>query len=170
MNKTFKGEFVPFYLRLFKRLAPVFLVFFFLGFKVTYSHTFDGFRNYFYVFMLVCLLIGIYFHTDKIRTIVNEVTFVDNKLEIVGQDFNSRYCDSLELSKTLLEIQLEELGKNKTRICLELYSDDKYYYLNKFNDWDYTTLATVVDEFKLRTDNFVPGIELYSQLRNNQSE
>jgi hypothetical protein len=170
MNKTFKGDFVPFYLRLFKRLAPVILVFFFLGFKVTYSHTFDGFRNYFYVFMLVCLLIGIYFHTDKIRTIVNEVTFVDRKLEIVGQDFNSRYFDSLDLSKILLEIQLEELGKNKTRICLELYSADKYYYLNKFNDWDYATLAGVVDEFKLRTDKFVPGIELYSQLNNNQSK
>lgn len=170
MNKTFKGDFVPFYLRLFKRLAPMFLVMFFLAFKVTYSHTFDGFRNYFYVFMFVCLLIGIYFHTDKIRTIVNEVTFMDNKLEIVGQDFNSRYFDSLDLSKTLLEIQLEELGKNKTRICLELYSDDKYYYLNKFNDWDYTTLASVVDEFKLRTNKFVPGIELYSQLNNNQSK
>ncbi|MFM2214091.1 MAG: hypothetical protein RL427_1354 [Bacteroidota bacterium] len=51
MNKTFKGDFVPFYLRLFKRLAPIFLLMFFLYFKVTYSHTFEGFRNYFYVFM-----------------------------------------------------------------------------------------------------------------------
>ena len=168
MNKSFKGEYIPFYIRLVKRLAPIILLFLIGYIKITYSQAFSGIRNYFYIFMIICFIIGIYYHTDKIRTIVNEVRFDENKLQIIGQDFNSKYEDNLDLSKTMIEIQLEELGKNKSRYCLEIYCDDKYYYLNKFNDWKYNTLAAIVDEFKLKTGKSVTGMDLYSKLSNSK--
>jgi len=169
MNKSFKGEFIPFYIRLAKRLAPVILLVIFLIFKIYYGRFFSqglaNYRTYFLLLVIVCFLIGVYYHTDKIRTVVNEIRFTDNKLQIIGQDFNSKYEDNLDINKTMIEIQLEEIGKNKTRYCLEIYCDEKYYYLNKFNDWKYITLAEIVDEYKLKTGKSVSGMDLYSQLK-----
>jgi hypothetical protein len=168
MSKSFKGKYIPFLERLAKRLAPVILLLLFVLFKIYYGRSFSGnlahYRIYFLIFVIICLLIGIYYHTDKIRTVVNEIRFSDNKLHIIGQDFNSKYEDNLDINKVIIEIQEEELGKNKSRFCLEIYSDDKYYYLNKFNDWQYATLAEIVDEYKLITGQTVSGMEFYPQL------
>ena len=172
MNKSFKGEYIPFLRRLLKRVAPVILILIFALFKIYYGRSFSGdlanYKTHFLIFLIFCFLIGIYYHTDKIRTVVNEIIFSENKIKIVGQDFTSKYEDSLDLNKTILEIQKEELGKNKTRYCLEIYSEDKYYYLNKFNDWHYSTLAEIVDEFKMKTGKTVSGMEFYSQLKDNR--
>ena len=148
MNKSFKGEYVSFAVRLLKRIAPLFLLLLLVIFKLYYGRLAHGnfvqYRVYFLIFMSVCVLIGIYYHTDKIRTVVNEIIFSDTQLHIIGQDFTSKYEDSLDLEKLILEIQSEELGRNKTRYCLEIYADDKYYYLNKFNDWNYKTVIRIV--------------------------
>jgi hypothetical protein len=172
MDKTFKGEFIPFYIRLLKRLAPVFLLVLFCLFKLYYGRfstgSFVQYRIYFLIFLTICFLIGIYYHTDKIRTVVNEVQLSDTKFYIIGQDFNSKYKDSLDISKTTLEIQSEELGKDKTRYCLEIYSEDKFYYLNKFNDWHYTTLVEIVDEYQLKTGKSVAGMHFYPELKESR--
>lgn len=149
----------------------VFLLLFVL-FKIYYGPTFSGhlaqYRTYMLLFLAVCFLIGIYYHTDKIRTVVNEIRFSDHSIHIIGQDFTSRYEDSLDITKTILEIQEEELGRNKTRYCLEIYADEKYYYLNKFNDWEYATLAEIVDEYISKTGKSVAGMGLYSQLKSSK--
>jgi hypothetical protein len=44
--------------------------------------------------------------------------------------------------------------------------DDKYYYLNKFNDWNYETLPEIADTFKEITGKTVSGYQNYSELRN----
>lgn len=169
MNKSFKGKYIPFLVRLAKRLAPVILLVIFALFKIYYGRSLSGnlanYRTHFLIFLIICFLIGIYYHTDKIRTIVNEIKFSGDKLQIIGQDFNSKYEDNLDINNVMLEIQQEELRKNKTRYCLEIYSDDKYYYLNKFNDWQYSTLAEIVDEYKMKTGKTVTGMEFYSQLK-----
>jgi len=167
MNKSFKGEYISFYTRLLKRLTPVLFLILFALFKLYFGRSAErlaDYRIYFLVFLVVCVIIGIYYHVDKIRTVVNEIKISDDKLQIIGQDFNSKYEDTLDINTTMLEIQEEELGKNKTRYCLEIYSEDKYYYLNKFNDWNYKTLAEIVDEYKLRTGKNVSGMEFYSRL------
>jgi hypothetical protein len=172
MNKSFKGEYISFIVRLAKRLTPVILLLLFALFKIYYGRSFSGdlaiYRTHFLILIIICFLIGIYYHTDKIRTVVNELRFSENNIQIIGQDFTSRYEDSLDINKTMLGIQEEELGKNKTRFCLEIYSDDKYYYLNKFNDWKYSTLAEIIDEYKLKTGKSVTGMEFYSQLKDNK--
>lgn len=168
MNKSFKGEYIPFITRLVKRLAPGILIVILALFKLYYgrsSENLANYRPYFLIFLVICFLIGIYWHTDKIRTVVNEIKFSDDNLHIIGQDFNSKFEDKLNINTVMIEIQEEELGKNKSRYCLEIYSDDKYYYLNKFNDWQYSTLAKIVDEFKLKTGNSVSNMNLYSQLK-----
>ena len=169
MNKTFNGEYISFALRLAKRMIPVILIFIFALFKIYYGRSFSGdlaiYRTYFLIFMIICFLIGIYFHTDKIRTVVNEIKISDNHFIIIGQDYNSKFEDKLNLEKVMIEIQEEELGKNKTRYYLEIYSEDKYYYLNKFNDWKYSTLAEIVDEYKLKTGKVINGMDLYSNLK-----
>ena len=169
MNKSFKGKYIPFLVRLAKRLAPVILLVIFALFKIYYGRSFSGnlanYRTHFLIFLIICFLIGIYYHTDKIRTIVNEIRFSGDNLQIIGQDFNSKYEDNLDINDIMLEIQEEELRKNKTRYCLEIYSDDKYYYLNKFNDWQYSTLAEIVDEYKIKTGKTVTGMEFYSRLK-----
>lgn len=168
MNKTFKGEYIPFIIRLVKRLIPVILIVLLALFKLYYgrsSEHFAGYRNYYLLFLVVCFLIGIYFHTDKIRTVVNEIKFSDGSLHIIGENFNSKFEDKLNINKVMIEIQEEEISKHKSRYCLEIYSDDKYYYLNKFNDWQYSTLAEIVDEFKLQTGKPITNMDLYSQLK-----
>ncbi|MGC4039774.1 MAG: hypothetical protein QM710_02990 [Flavobacterium sp.] len=167
MSTSFKGEYVPFYIRLLKRLAPLFLIIFICLFRLHYGRSAEKiiwFRPYFYGFIAICIPIGIYYHTNKIRTIVNEVRLSGMHFHIIGQDFYSRYEDTLDISKTILEIQQEEIGKNKTRYCIEIFSDGKYYYLNKFNDWEYKTLAAIVDEFQSKTGKIVNGMEFYDQL------
>lgn len=173
MNKSFKGEYVSFTVRLIKRMAPLVLLVLLVIFKLYYGRLsktdFVNYRVYFLVLTAICFCIGIYYHTHRIRTVVNEIRFTDTQLEIIGQDFTSKYEDSLNLDKVILEIQEEELGRNKTRFCLEIYCDDKFYYLNKFNDWDYKTLTEIVDEFKLRTGKSVEGMLLYSRLKGNNA-
>lgn len=168
MNKTFIGKYIPFYKRLIKRLVPHFLLMLYAILKITNNKSFSDIRIYFYIVIGLAFIYGIYYQTDKIRTIVNEIQISDTTLYIIGQDFNSKYEDHLDLTKTMLEIQLEELGKNKTRICLEIFSDEKYYYLNKFNDWKYETLIEIIDEFNLKTNNSATGMDLYSQLRDGK--
>ncbi len=172
MNQTFKGEYIPFYIRLIKRLAPVILVLVLAFFKIYYGRTFTGslanYRIHFSILVIICFLYGIYFHTNRIRTVVNEIVFSNDTLQIIGHDFNSKLEDSLDLNKLIIEIQEEELGKNKVRYCLEIYFDDKYYYLNKFNDWKYTTLADIVDEYKTRTGKTVAGSQFYPELVKNK--
>lgn len=168
MNKSFKGNYIPFYTRLVKRLVPHFLLMLYVILKITYNKSFSDIRIYFYIVIGLAFIYGIYYQTDKIRTIVNEIKITDTTLHIIGQDFNAKYEDHLDLTKTMLEIQLEELGKNKTRLCLEIFCDEKYYYLNKFNDWKYETLVEIVDEFNLKTNNSATGMDLYSQLRDSK--
>ncbi len=168
MNKTFKGKYIPFYTRLVKRLVPHFLLMLYVILKITYNKSFSDIRIYFYIVIGLAFIYGIYYQTDKIRTIVNEIQISDTTLHIIGQDFNAKYEDHLDLTKTMLEIQLEELGKNKTRLCLEIFCDEKYYYLNKFNDWKYETLVEIIDEFNLNTNNSATGMDLYSQLRDGK--
>ena len=168
MDKSFKGNYIPFYTRLVKRLVPHFLLMLYVILKITYNKSFSDIRIYFYIVIGLAFIYGIYYQTDKIRTIVNEIQITDTTLHIIGQDFNAKYEDHLEITKTMLEIQLEELGKNKTRFCLEIFCDEKYYYLNKFNDWKYETLVEIVEEFNLKTNNSATGMDLYSQLRDGK--
>ncbi len=169
MTKSFKGVYVPFYTRLFKRLAPAIVILLLLLLKVCYSRSFNGelaaYRSYFFIFLAVCFVIGIYYHTDKIRTVTNEVRFTEGKLEILGHDFSSKFEDRLDLGKTMIEIQEDVSSKNKLRYCLEIYSEEKYYYLNKFNDWDYATLVGIVEEYESRTGKSVSGKDFYSALK-----
>jgi TM2 domain-containing membrane protein YozV len=172
MNKTFKGEYVSFIVRLAKRLAPVILLLLFALHKIYYGRSFSGalenYRTHFLIVLMICFLYGIYYHTDNIRTVVNELRFSENYIQIIGQDFTSKYEDKLDITTTMLEILEEELGKNKIRYCLEIYSDDKYYYLNKFNDWPYSTLAEIIDHYTLQTGKSVAGMEFYPQLKNSK--
>ena len=104
---------------------------------------------------------------NRLRTIVNEIRFTENNLQILGHDFSKKFEDKLLLDKVMIEIQEEEQGKKNVRYCLEIYAEDKYYYLNKFNDWNYQTLAQIVDEFKIRTGKNVSGNKLYQELNKN---
>ena len=115
--------------------------------------------------MIIAFFIGVYFHIDKIRTIVKEVRFIDDKFLIIGHDFNRHFEVNYDLNKMVIEIQSEELGKNKIQYCLELYYDDKFYYLNKFNDWKYSILIEIIDEYQSRTGKTVNGMEYYSELK-----
>ena len=171
MNKSFKGEYISFLTRLIKRLVPVILIVILALFKLYYkrsSENLASYRIYFLIFLVICFLIGIYFHTDKIRTVVNEIKFFDDNLHVIGQDFSKKFIDKLDIKKVMIEIQEEELSKNKSRYCLEIYSEDKYYYLNKFNDWQYSTLVEIVDEYKLKTGKSVGNMDLYLQLKDNK--
>lgn len=168
MTKSFSGKYTPFYLRLFKRLAPFFLFFILAYVQVTYGSLSKGgmadFRKYWLIFCAICFVIGLYHNINRLRTVINEIRFSENSLQLIGQDFNSKFEDRLVLAKVSIEIQQEESGKDKGRYCLEIYSEDKCYYLNKFNDWNYQTLAQIVDEFKARTGKNITGSEYYIEL------
>ena len=171
MYKSFSGNYIPFYTRLLKRLAPFILVFIIAYLQVTYGRLSRGemanYRIYWLIFFAICFIIGLYYQITRLRTIVNEIRFNENNLQILGQDFSTKFEDKLILDKVMIEIQEEEQGKKNVRYCLEIYSEDKYYYLNKFNDWNYQTLAEIVDEFKTRTGKNISGNDLYQELIKN---
>lgn len=170
MDKSFKGIYIPFFLRLLKRLIPVILIMLFALFKIYFGRASRGnlanYRVEFLIFLAICFIIGVYYHVDKIRTVVNEVRLSNDNLIIIGHDFYSKFEDSLDINKTMLEIQVQDPSKNKRHYCLEIYSEDKYYYLNKFNDWQYATLIEIVEEYKLKTGKTVSGMDYYSELVN----
>lgn len=168
MTKSFKGEYISFYMRLIKRLVPLILTVVFVFIKIYYGRLFSGslinYRIHFSIVLIMAFIYGVYYQMNRLRTVINEIVFSENNLQIIGEDFNSRFEDNLDLNKLIIEIQEEELGKNKVRYCLEIYCDDKYYYLNKFNDWKYSTLAEIVNEFQLRTGKNVHGSVYYPEL------
>lgn len=174
MNKSFTGENVSFFLRLSKKLVPLILILIFGFFRINFGRAFSGdFENYkihFSILLIICFVIGVYYNVDKTRTVVNKIIFSENDIQIIGQDFTTKYNDILNINKTKIEIQEEQLGKNKTRLCLEIYSEDKYYYLNKINNWQYSTLAQIVDEYNLKTGKEVKQIELYQQLKETRKK
>lgn len=85
---------------------------------------------------------------------MTKVTFFDDKIEISGLDFNSSFRDILSIDETLLEIKQKE---NNERLYIEIYSNDKYYYINSYSDWNKQTMVRLIDEYKSRTDKMVFG-------------
>ncbi len=168
MNKSFKGEYISFFMRLIKRLFPLILTVVFVFIKIYYGRLFSGnlaeYRIHASIILVIGFIYGVYYQMNRLRTVINEIIFSENNFQVIGEDFSSRFEDNLDLNKLIIEIQEEELGKNKVRYCLEIYYDDKYYYLNKFNDWKYSTLAEIVDEYQLRTGKTVHGNLYYSEL------
>jgi hypothetical protein len=165
MTISFKGQQVSFWIRLIKKLGPIVLVLGFLFFKVKYGKTFSGdlgeYKIYFYIFGIICFLIGIYYHIRDIRTVVTEVRFIDDKFQVLGLDFNSKFEDTLKIDQTSLEIKEKEKSK---QLYIEIFSNDKYYYINNYSDWKKVTLVELINEYRNRSERTIYGIELFPEL------
>jgi hypothetical protein len=158
MTISFKGEQVSFWIRLIKKLGSIVLILAFLFFKVKYGKTFsEDYKTYFYIFGIVCFIIGLYYHIRDIRTVVTEVRFFDEKLQVIGLDFNSKFNDTLNINETSLEIKQKEKSE---KLYIEIFSNDKYYYINSYSDWNTETLKNIIREYRKRTQRTVYGINL----------
>lgn len=164
MTKSFKGKYVSFWERLFKKLAPIILMLLVLAFQIEYRRKpmFADYKLYWYVFIIACFLIGLFYHIRDIRTVVTEVSFTDDNLQVSGLDFNSKFQDILNVNDTLLEIKQKE--NKESRIYIEIYSNDKYYYVNSYSDWQNETMVDLINEFNSRTTGRVTGMELFPLL------
>jgi hypothetical protein len=164
MTISFKGEQVSFWIRLIKKLGPIVLVLGILFFRVKYGKTFsEDSKIYFYIFGVICFFIGLYYHIRDIRTVVTEVKFIDDKFQVLGLDFNSKFNDSLKINDTTLEIKQKEKSE---KLYIEIYSNDKYYYINSYSDWNKETLIDIIKEYRKRTDRTVYGIDLIPEIIN----
>lgn len=165
MTISFKGQQVSFWIRLIKKLGPILLVLIFLFFRVKYGKAFSGdlavFKTYFYFFGIICFLIGLYYHIRDIRTVVTEIRFFDDKFQVLGLDFNSKFEDTLEIDQTALEIK--EKVKSK-KLYIEVFSNDKYYYINSYSDWEKDTLIELINEYRRRSERTIYGIEFFPEL------
>lgn len=158
MTISFKGEQVSFWIRLIKKLGPIVLVLGILFFRVEYKSTLSEINKiYFYIFGIICFFIGVYYHIRDIRTVVTEVKFIDNKFQVLGLDFNFKFNDTLNINDTFLEIKQKE---KTNKLYIEVYSNNKYYYINSYSDWKKETLVDVIKEYKNRTDKIIYGIDL----------
>lgn len=167
MTKSFKGEQVSFWTRLVKKMGPIILVLVVLFFKVKYGKTFaEDSKIYFYIFGIVCFAVGIYYHVRDIRTVVTEVRFMDKKFQVLGLDFNSKFDDTLNIDDTILEIKQKEKSE---KLYIEIFSNDKYYYINNYSDWKKETLIDIIREYKERTGKTVYGIDLLPEINSTQN-
>ena len=163
MTTTFKGEYVSFWIRLAKKYIPLILLMVFISFKIEYGKPmFTNYKIYWYSFIAICFIIGIYYNIRDIRTVVTEVTFVDDRILISGNDFNKKFKDNLKVDETLIEIKQKE--NNKFKIYLEIYSNDKYYYINSYSNWSNQTLVNLINEYKSKTAAKITGMEFFSRL------
>ncbi|RZK06779.1 MAG: hypothetical protein EOO46_15055 [Flavobacterium sp.] len=97
MTTSFKGEYVSFWIRLTKKLAPIILLLLFVVFKIEYGRPIlTNYKSYWYIFIIVCFLIGLFYHVRDIRTVVTEISFSGDKIRISGFDFNSKFEDALK--------------------------------------------------------------------------
>ena len=162
MTLSFTGAPISFWERLIKKLGPIVLILAALFIKVKFGKTFsEDHKIYFYAFGIVCFFIGLFYHIRDIRTVVTEVKFFDDKLQVRGLDFNSKFDDTLNINDTTLEIKQKEKSE---KIYLEVYSNDKYYYINSYSDWDKTTLVEILNEYRKRTNRTIYGIELLPEV------
>jgi hypothetical protein len=165
MTISFNGEYVSFWTRLIKKLSPIVLILAVLFLKIKYGRTFSGnyaaYKIYFYIFGVVCFLIGLYYHIRDIRTVVTEVRIFDDKFQVLGFDFNSKFDDTLNINEILFELKEKEKTKQP---YIEIYSNDKYYYINSYSDWKKETLAKLICEYKTRSGKTIFGIEAFPEL------
>ncbi len=103
MNKTFKGKYIPFYTRLVKRLVPHFLLMLYAILKIARNKSFSDIRIYFYIVIGLAFIYGVYYQTNKIRTIVNEIQITDTTLHIIGKILMQNTKTSLTLLKQCLK-------------------------------------------------------------------
>ncbi|NMH26482.1 hypothetical protein [Flavobacterium silvaticum] len=146
-----------------------------LGFAISYLYLFQGkfadqlsfnLKIIILVIFLITACYGIYYQSQITRTVINEVKFTNDTIELIGLDYNKFFKDIFPISDVVLEIQKEDLGKNHHRYCIEFYYDNKYYYINKFNDWSYKNLKAIVDQYKKETQKEVMGMRFYTNLTN----
>lgn len=162
---TFKGEKVSFWVRLIKKMGPILLVFIVLYLRVKYGKTFaEEYKIYFYIFGILCLIIGFYYHIRDIRTVVTEIRFDNEKIQIIGLDFNSNFNDMLNINNTRIEVKQKEKTE---KLYLEIFSDNKYYYINNYSDWKRETVVDIVKEYRKRTVLTVYGIDLIPEISNS---
>jgi hypothetical protein len=92
---------------------------------------------------------------------VTEVRFTDDKFQVLGLDFNSKFEDNLNIDQTSFEIKEKEKSK---QLYIEIFSNDKYYYINNYSDWKKETLAELINEYRNRSERTIYGIELFPEL------
>ncbi|WP_218833181.1 hypothetical protein [Flavobacterium agri] len=124
------------------------------------SGIFADYKIEFSVVMAIAATIGFFYHMNRIRTVVTEVQISDSKFKIFGYDFNSKFEDDLDLSKTFIEVVEEYVGKNNSVYCLEIMCEDKFYYINKSSDWNYQVLIDLINEYSLKTGKVIPSLGL----------
>ena len=163
MKTTFKGEYVSFWIRLIKKLAPIVLLLLLVFLKVEYGKRLSNiseYRMHIYIFMIVCFVFGLFYHIRDIRTVVTEVSFLNEKLQIRGYDFNSTFEDTLDIDKVFLDVK----EKNKSHLYIEIFSGDKYYYLNNYSDWQRQTLIAFLNEYKLKSKKIITGLDSFPEI------
>lgn len=165
---TFKGEQISFWTRFLKKFTPIVLLLAFLSFRIYSNDRYsENHKFYFYIFIGLCFLVGLYYHVRDIRTVVTEVRIFEDKFQVLGLDFNKKFNDVLLTKETSIELKQKE---KSDKIYLEIYSNDKYYYINNYSDWDKETLVALLREFKNRTNRTIFGIALLPEVDQNQSQ
>jgi|GEM_PF-6944245 len=162
MTVSFKGEKISFWSRLLKKIAPVILVLAIFYFRITNNQNYsDNYKLTFYILGVIAIVIGCYYHVRDIRTVVTEVRFFEDKFQVLGLDFNSKFDDTLNINETTIEIKQKEKSE---RLYLEIFSDFKYYYINSYSDWSRETLINLVKEYQKRTNKTIFGEDLMPEL------
>lgn len=165
---TFIGKQISFWSRFLKKITPIVLLLAFLTFRIYSNERYsENNKFYCYIFIAVCFLVGLYYHVRDIRTVVTEVRIFDDKFQVLGQDFNKKFKDVLLIKETSIELKQKE---KSDKIYLEIYSNDKYYYINNYSDWDKETLVALLREFKNRTNRTIFGIALLPEVDKNLSQ
>ncbi len=174
MNTSYKGNITTFGFRFYRSILLLPLsfaaIYYFLNYRFANYDIPENYKIMLYILVLGLACYGIYYKSQRTRTVINELVFTENMLLLKGFDYNKKFEDKFSLDQILIELQQENLGKEKYRYCLELYSNDKYYYINKFNDWNYNTLKSVIDQYHLQTGRQISGMQFYTDLTNIQRQ
>ncbi|AWA30367.1 hypothetical protein HYN48_09850 [Flavobacterium magnum] len=156
MAVIFKGEYVSFQIRLIKKVASILPILIIVFLKINYDDSnmiFAGYQNYLNLFLVACFFFGMYYHVRDIRTVVTEVTFSEDKLQVSGYDLNRKFEDTLAVNHTFIEIK----SRSKSHLYIEIFADGKYFYINNYSRWENTVMSELLQEYRRRCDNKITG-------------
>jgi hypothetical protein len=82
------------------------------------------------------------------KTYINELNFLDDKLIVVGHDYDSPWEKQFSIKNSNIKINSKGRGRGKVGYYFTITSGDLKVEINRSFNWDYSTLLIMFNEFK----------------------
>jgi hypothetical protein len=162
------------YLSYGKRFRKEFVRIFLIVTAIILFVYFQQWQKEFVTILLIVLGFGLTYGIISIylaKTFINEVRFLENKLIVVGHDFDSRWEREFDITDSTIQIKSKGRGRGKVDYFLRIISNNKVADINRSFNWDYPTLLLLFHEFKkIKGEKIIFDEKYFLDIMENKSK